>query len=269
MLRIFRHYCSAPALFLCVCETIAVALALYFAASILLPADAASGRLVVAALVPALVNAVLMFGMGLYDPPHVANFRRALPRLVACLCIGAPLLGRTLSIDGTGEARTVYYLAWTVLVIACIVAGAHGGDAAGAHRLPAAPRSRGRRRAPCRRDRAADGAAPHSRTEVVGYVALGDETRRGAGRAPQVRRCAAHRRGARQRRQGNRGRRSTIAAACRSQPLLDARMEGDHRHALSRASGSARRAASICARSIRAGSSIATGSTSAPRPTRS
>jgi sugar transferase (PEP-CTERM system associated) len=225
VLRIFRHYCSAPALFLCVCETLAVALALYAAASMLLPADAANGRLIAAALVPALVNAVLMFGMGLYDPPHVANFRRALPRLIACLCIGAPILGRSLSFEGTGEARTVYYLAWTVLVIACIVLA----------RMVATPLARtgfsprrvvvvgaGRLAAEIEQLMA---RGAHSRTEVVGYVALGNESRE----VPEARLTSsaaplldvARDSGAKE---------IVVAADDRRgislQPLLDARMEG-------------------------------------------
>ena len=126
MLRIFRHYHPVPALFLCVCETSVVALALYGAASYLIPAaisvEANLARYLAAALVPALVNAVLMYSMGLYDPPHVTNFRRALPRLAACLCIGAPLLGRTLVVEGpSGHEPVLLYPAWTALVVACIV----------------------------------------------------------------------------------------------------------------------------------------------------
>ncbi|HUK60826.1 MAG TPA: TIGR03013 family XrtA/PEP-CTERM system glycosyltransferase [Stellaceae bacterium] len=226
MLRIFRHYCSAPALFLCVCETLAVALALYAAASMLLPADAAGGRLIAAALVPALVNAVLMFGMGLYDPPHVANFRRALPRLVACLCIGAPILGRSLSFAGTGETQTLYYLAWTVLVVACIVLA----------RMLATPLARtgfsprrvvvvGAGRLAAEIEQLMARAHAHSRTEVSGYVALGNETREvpearlKSSEAPLldvVRNSAA--------------KEIVVAADDRRgislQPLLDARMEG-------------------------------------------
>jgi len=226
VLRIFRHYCSAPALFLCVCETLAVALALYAAASMLLPADAAGGRLIAAALVPALVNAVLMFGMGLYDPPHVANFRRALPRLVACLCIGAPILGRSLSFAGTGETQTLYYLAWTVLVVACIVLA----------RMLATPLARtgfsprrvvvvGAGRLAAEIEQLMARAHAHSRTEVSGYVALGNETREvpearlKSSEAPLldvVRNSAA--------------KEIVVAADDRRgislQPLLDARMEG-------------------------------------------
>ena len=224
MLRIFRHYCSAPALFLCACETTAVALALYAAASVLLPADVASGRLIAAAIVPAVVNAVLMFGMGLYDPPHVANFRRALPRLIACLCIGAPFLGRTLSIDSPGEVRPVFYLVWTMLVIACIVLA----------RMVATPIARTgfspRRVVVVGAGRLAAEieqlmARAHSRTEVVGYVALPSEApevpearlKSGAESLLDVARAS----GAKE---------IVVAAEDRRgmplQPLLDARMEG-------------------------------------------
>jgi sugar transferase (PEP-CTERM system associated) len=120
LLRILRHYYSAPAVFLCACETVVVALALYVAATMLLPGGD-HARYLAAALVPALVNAVLMYSMGLYDPAYVANFRRGLPRLCACLCIGAPLLGRSLSIAGPDEDQIVFYGVWTALVIACIL----------------------------------------------------------------------------------------------------------------------------------------------------
>jgi sugar transferase (PEP-CTERM system associated) len=171
VLRIFRHYCSAPALFLCVCETLVVALALFAAASVLLPGDA-GGRYLAAALVPALVNAVLMFTMGLYDPPHVANFRRALPRLMACLCIGAPLLGRTLSVEGTGERQIVFYVIWTALVIACVVLArmiatplARSGIATRRVLVVGAGRLAAEIEALFAKDR-------HSKIEVVGYIAL-------------------------------------------------------------------------------------------------
>jgi sugar transferase (PEP-CTERM system associated) len=224
VLRIFRHYCSAPALFLCVCETMAVGLALYAAASMLLPADAASGRLIAVAIVPALVNAVLMFGMGLYDPPHVANFRRALPRLVGCLCIGGPLLGRMLSIEGPEEATPLFYLAWTIVVIACVVLA----------RVVATPLVRTgfspRRVIVVGAGRLAGEieqllARAHSRTEVVGYVALGSEARE----VPEARLASGERplidvvRGS--------GAKEIVVAAddrrgIALQPLLDARMEG-------------------------------------------
>jgi len=224
VLRIFRHYCSAPALFLCVCETVAVALALYAAAAMLLPADAANGRLIAASLGTALVNAVLMFGMGLYDPPHVANFRRALPRLVAVLCIGGPLLGRMLSIAGPDEIRPVFYLAWTIVVIACVLLA----------RMVATPLARtgfsprrvivvGAGRLAAEIEQLM--ARAHSRTEVVGYVALGNETREvpdarlKPATAPLIDLV-----------RGSAAKEIVVAADDRRgislQPLLDARMEG-------------------------------------------
>jgi sugar transferase (PEP-CTERM system associated) len=224
VLRIFRHYCSTPALVLCACETMVVALALFVAATVLLPGDASS-RYIAAALIPALVNAVLMFAMGLYDPPHVANFRRALPRLVACLCIGAPLLGRTLSVDGPGERQIVLYIVWTALVIACIVMArliatplARSGVSnrrvlvAGAGRLAA-------------EIEALIAENTHSKTEVMGYVALNGEAievpqsriRTNTGSLLQL----ARETGARE---------IVVALADRRgmplQPLLEARMEG-------------------------------------------
>jgi sugar transferase (PEP-CTERM system associated) len=201
-----------------------VALALYAAATVLLPGDAGA-RILAAALVPALVNAVLMFSMGLYDPPHVANFRRALPRLIACLCIGAPLLGRTLSVEGTDERQIVLYLTWTTLVIACIVMArmiatplartgiaTHRVLVVGAGRLAA-------------EIEALLAKTTHSRTAIVGYVPLGSE----AHEIPQSRLRSSERplidivreTGAKE---------IVVALADRRgmplRPLLDARMEG-------------------------------------------
>jgi sugar transferase (PEP-CTERM system associated) len=151
-----------------------VALALFAAATMLLPGDG-GGRYLAASLVPALVNAVLMFAMGLYDPEHIANFRRALPRLVACLCIGAPLLGRTLSVDGPGERQIVLYVVWTALVIACIVLArmiatplARTGVAS--RRVLVAGAGR-----PAAEIEALVSRNSHSKTEIVGYVALNGE----------------------------------------------------------------------------------------------
>jgi sugar transferase (PEP-CTERM system associated) len=118
--KILRHHHSAPALLLCGCETVAVALALYAAAMVLLPNGDALQH-AAAALIPALAHAVLMYSVGLYDPPHVANFRRALPRLVLCLAVGGPLLGRTLEVEGPSERQLALYLTWTALVIGCVL----------------------------------------------------------------------------------------------------------------------------------------------------
>jgi sugar transferase (PEP-CTERM system associated) len=224
LLRIFRHYCSAPALLLCVVETMAVALALYAAASLLMPADSAHVRLIAVALGTALFNAVLMFGMGLYDPPHVANFRRALPRLVACVCIGAPLLGQALAIGGPDHARPVFYLAWTAVVVTCIVLARM--VATPAVRTGLAPRRAlviGTGRLAARIEELT--RRPHSRTEVTGYVAVG-------GAAPEVPEARV--------KSGDRpllelaretGAKEIVVAAddrrgMALQPLLDARMEG-------------------------------------------
>jgi sugar transferase (PEP-CTERM system associated) len=201
-----------------------VALALFAAATVLLPGDA-SARVLAASLVPALVNAVLMFSMGLYDPPHVANFRRALPRLLACLCIGAPLLGRTLSVDGTSERQIVLYLVWTALVIACIVLArmiatplARTGIAARRVLVVGAGRLAAEIEAQLARD-------SHSKTEVVGYVALGGESHE----IPQSR-ILPNTRSLLETARECGAREIVVALEDRRgmplQPLLDARMEG-------------------------------------------
>ena len=201
-----------------------VALALFAAATVLLPGDAGARHLA-ASLVPALGNAVLMFSMGLYDPPHVANFRRALPRLMACLCIGAPLLGRTLWVEGPGERQIVLYLVWTALVITCIVLArmiatplARTGIAArrvlvvGAGRLAA-------------EIEAQSAANSHSKTEIVGYVALTAE----AHEIPQSR-ILSNARSLLETARDSGAREIVVALEDRRgmplQPLLEARMEG-------------------------------------------
>jgi len=179
LLRLFRHYLSGPALFLCLCEFTVVALALYVAATVLVPPDAQTGapvaRYLAAALVPAFVNAVLMYSMGLYDVRHVANLRRALPRLAVCLCVGAPLLGSTLVSNSTTGNEFVFYATWTGLVVTCVLVG----------RIVAIPLSRsrfpGRRVLVMGAGRLAAEieqmmkTQSRSGTEVVGYVAADDD----------------------------------------------------------------------------------------------
>jgi len=173
LVRILRHYYSAPAIYVFLLETSIVAFALYGAALLLVPSDSAAlPRYLAAAVVPALANAVLMYAMGLYDAPNIGSFRRALPRLAACLCIGAPLLGRSLVVDGLNRSEALFfYSTWTTLVVACIIMA----------RLVATPLARAR--FPARRvlvlgagRHAAEieriAAKPqHGRSEIVGYVA--------------------------------------------------------------------------------------------------
>ena len=229
MLRLFRHYLSGPALFLCLCETAVVALALYATATVLVPPDAETGAAVVrylaAALVPAVVNAVLMYSMGLYDLRHVANLRRAWPRLAVCLCIAAPLLGWTLASGAEDGHQLVIFATSTGLLVGCVLVG----------RIVAIPLSRSR--FPGRRvlvmgvgRLAAEiehlmATQRRSSTEVVGYIATGDDNFE----VPQsrVKSCAsslvalARETGARE---------IVVALDDRRgmplQPLLEARMEG-------------------------------------------
>ena len=178
MLRIFGHYYSTSAIVLAVCETTVVAFALFAAASYIVPSqDGNMARYLTAALVPALVNAVLMYSMGLYDPQHVTNFRRALPPLIASLCIGAALLGRSLVFGQTGGSEALLlYGAWAAFVIASIVFArmvvmpftrsqfpARRVLVVGAGRLAAEVEQMIAQQA-------------HPRTRIVGYVALNNET---------------------------------------------------------------------------------------------
>jgi sugar transferase (PEP-CTERM system associated) len=184
VIRIFRHSYSAATLLLFLCETAAVTIFLfaalhYFAASATV-SDAEISRRLGLALGLAVCNGVLMFSMGLYGPQHVANIRRILPRLVACLLLGAPLLSRSLSwgslAEGTPDVHhAVLFASWTTLVFAGVVMarlvarpftrarmGAHRVLVVGAGKL------------------AADieylmSQEKHTTADVVGYVALVNE----------------------------------------------------------------------------------------------
>jgi len=185
VIRIFRHSYSASSFLLFFCETVVVALALYAAASYFASPALTSGlavsRAAGVALILSLFNSLLMYSMGLYDPPHVASFRRALPRLIGCVVIGAPLLGHSLSIGmfASGDVdqhQTFLFAGWTALVVGCVVGA----------RLVVMPLARAR--LGTRRvlvvgagKLAADleylmTELGHSPTQVVGYVSLGSES---------------------------------------------------------------------------------------------
>lgn len=103
MLRIFRHYLSASALCLFLCESSVVFVVFYAAANLLAPPSTASSlaiqRHLVAVLLPGIVNPVLMYSLGLYDRWLMEDLRRALPRIAACFALSAPVVVTSLAVN--------------------------------------------------------------------------------------------------------------------------------------------------------------------------
>jgi sugar transferase (PEP-CTERM system associated) len=234
VIRIFRHSYSASSFLLFLCETAVVASALYAAASYFsspaLVTGLAVSRAAGLAVGLALFNAVLMYSMGLYDPPHVASFRRALPRLIACVAIGAPLLGQSLSLgvfsaDNPEQHQAILFAGWTALVVGCVV-GARllvtplARTRLGARRVLVV--GAGKLAAEIEFLMAEQGDSP---TEVVGYVSLSEE----APAVPQSRLLSGTKSLLEMAREL--GAREIVVAlddrrGMPLQPLLEARMEG-------------------------------------------
>jgi sugar transferase (PEP-CTERM system associated) len=132
VIRIFRHYISVTAFLLFVFETSVVAIIFYAGATCFAPAsDISGGRLphhLATAVIPALLNAGLMYSVGLYDVEHAANLRRVLPRLIACCCISGTAFiqfatfNLLMNFGGTALAAIFYAsamaLAFAVILIA-------------------------------------------------------------------------------------------------------------------------------------------------------
>lgn len=126
MLRIFRHYLSAGALCLFVCEGIMVAVILYIAANSVASLRLQSSEYIGAILIPAVANSMLMYAMGLYQPRQLEDFWRSLPRLLALLCISAPIVLVSWNIsllkaDDVGGARFATYASWAAILLAAIL----------------------------------------------------------------------------------------------------------------------------------------------------
>lgn len=126
MLRIFRHYLSAGALCLFICEGIMVASILYVAANSVAPLRPQSSDYVGAILVPALINSMMAYALGLYQPRQLGDFWRSFPRLVALLCVSAPvvLISWNISLlrpEHADSQRAFTYLSWAAVLLACIL----------------------------------------------------------------------------------------------------------------------------------------------------
>jgi sugar transferase (PEP-CTERM system associated) len=124
VLRIFRHYLSAGALYLFICEAVLVTVVLYAAAEAIAPLRLQSGDYLGAVLVPAAFTSMLMYAMGLYQAQRLADFWRILPRLVILLCVTAPVVLIAWNINllhpAPGDAqRIVAYASWAVILLAC------------------------------------------------------------------------------------------------------------------------------------------------------
>ena len=132
MLRVFRHYLSGSALCLFACEVAAIVLALFFAATLFRVTDLGVGRATSGALmviiVPGVLNAIVMYSIGLYDRGLMENFQRSLPRLIAVFTVFTSVVILTMAFvlapaPGPSEDRTLLYgsiagIAFTGLLVA-------------------------------------------------------------------------------------------------------------------------------------------------------
>jgi len=102
VLRIFRHYLSASALCLFLCESSVVTLALFAAANTFGPPDLNLHRSIPEylpiALVPGILSSFLMLMIGLYDRWIMEDLRRAMPRLIVVFAILTPVVVTTMTI---------------------------------------------------------------------------------------------------------------------------------------------------------------------------
>ena len=126
MLRIFRHYMSAGVLCLFACETIMVAAILYAAANSIAPMHLQLSNYVGVIFVPAIANAMAMYALGLYQPRQLADFWRSAPRLLALLCVTAPivLISWNMSLlrsEPVDTQRLLTYVSWAAILLACIL----------------------------------------------------------------------------------------------------------------------------------------------------
>ena len=130
MLRIFRHYFSTAALCLFVCEAAMVGFVLYAASvSLQMPGPGvveSAPSALETVIIPALIVSIGMYALGLYKPQQLENLRRTLPRLVAVLCIFAPILVVTSDItwinpELDARGRALVYLRWTIVLFSCVL----------------------------------------------------------------------------------------------------------------------------------------------------
>ncbi|HYM02646.1 MAG TPA: TIGR03013 family XrtA/PEP-CTERM system glycosyltransferase [Stellaceae bacterium] len=121
MLRIFRHYLSASALCLFLCESSVVVVVLYAAVNLFAPVGSTSSlaiqRHIAAVLVPGIVNSVFMYSLGLYDRWLMEDLRRALPRLIACFALCTPVIIASMTVNfvtpaGADWERALIYTSW-------------------------------------------------------------------------------------------------------------------------------------------------------------
>jgi sugar transferase (PEP-CTERM system associated) len=103
-----------------------VAIVLYAAANSVAPLRLQSSEYLGAILIPAFANSMLMYAMGLYQPRQLEDFWRSLPRLLALLCVSAPivLISWNMSLlhsEGASEARVATYASWAAILLACIL----------------------------------------------------------------------------------------------------------------------------------------------------
>jgi hypothetical protein len=101
VLRIFGHYYSTAALGLFVCENI-VAMLVIYAAFGLAASEATLTSfpgVVLSVAIPGVLNAIMMYSLGLYDRSLMANLWRAAPRLLASFVVCIPVIVACLTFD--------------------------------------------------------------------------------------------------------------------------------------------------------------------------
>ncbi len=103
-----------------------VAIILYAAANSIASLRLQSSDYVGAIAVPALANSMVMYAMGLYQPRQLEDFWRSLPRLLALLCVSAPivLISWNISLlrpEQAASARLATYASWAAILLACIL----------------------------------------------------------------------------------------------------------------------------------------------------
>ncbi len=96
MLRVFRHYLPVSALLLFVCDAIVIVSVFFVAArtsAFMRPVRAEIvDRYLTAILFAGVFSSVIMYVIGLYDKWLIADVRRAIPRLIVCGGICAPVI---------------------------------------------------------------------------------------------------------------------------------------------------------------------------------
>jgi sugar transferase (PEP-CTERM system associated) len=185
VLRIFGHYYSLATLGLFVCENSVAMLVIYVTVSLIATSSielAGSPSVGLAAIIPGVINAILMYSFGLYDRSLMTDVRRAAPRVLACVILCSPLVFLCLTLANSEPGRAeivrplVLYGSVALSVPVCVIAArlsylALARVTITPHRILVV----GVGRLASEIERLTSGQA-HSGSQIVGYVPLTDET---------------------------------------------------------------------------------------------